>query len=207
MGESFEEKAASWDDDPHRLQRARNVAAAVRAAVPIVGSPVTAELGAGTGMLSRCLADVLGPTTLLDASPAMTAAAAAAIERERLEGWRAVEARLDEKPIPGGPYELVLSQLALHHFGDVPGVLARVADAVVPGGWVALADLDQDSQGAYHAHVKDFHGHHGFRREDMGRWLEDAGFVDVSFTDAGVVGKEVEGKRQDFTIFLAAARR
>lgn len=207
MSESFEDKAASWDDDPHRLRRARNVAAAVRAAVPLVGSPVTVELGAGTGMLSRCLADTLGPTTLLDASPAMTAVAAAAIEREQLTGWRAVEARLDEGPIPGGPYELALSQLALHHLEDVPGVLARLADAMVPGGWVALADLDHDRQGAYHSHVADFHGYHGFRREDVRRWLKAAGFADVSFTDAGVVGKEVEGERQDFTIFLAVARR
>ena len=83
MVENFDSRAASWDDDPARLSRARQVAETIKANLPLTGRPITVELGAGTGLLSRCLADVLGPTTLLDSSPAMP--------RPRRRPWRQLD--------------------------------------------------------------------------------------------------------------------
>ena len=166
MGEDFDERAATWDDDLERMARVRRVAAVMRSVVPLDGHPVTVELGSGTGMLARCLADVLGPTTLLDASPAMIEVASKALASERLEGWSAAVTDLAEG-IPGGPYELALAQMFLHHVDDVPALLGELRRVMAPGGVVAIADLDHD---------------------------------------AGVVGKEVDGERQDFPMFLAVAK-
>ena len=205
MGEDFDERAATWDDDLERMARVRRVAAVVRSVVPLDGHPVTVELGSGTGMLARCLADVLGPTTLLDASPAMIEVASKALASERLEGWSAAVADLAEG-IPGGPYELALAQMFLHHVDDVPALLRALRRAMTPGGVVVIADLDHDAAKRYHATVVDFHGHHGFCRDELRDWLEEAGYRDVCFHDAGVVGKEVDGERQDFPMFLAVAK-
>ena len=71
---------------------------------------------------------------------------------------------------------------------------------------VAIADLDHDAAGSYHAKAIDFHGYHGFRRDELRGWLEAAGYSGVVFHDAGVVGKEVDGERQDFPLFLALAQ-
>ena len=196
MGEDFDERAATWDDDLERMARVRRVAAVMRSVVPLDGHPVTVELGSGTGMLARCLADVLGPTTLLDASPAMIEVASKALASERLEGWSAAVTDLAEG-IPGGPYELALAQMFLHHVDDVPALLGALRRVMTPGGVVAIAD---------HATVVDFHGHHGFCRDELRGWLEKAGYRDVCFHDAGVVGKEVDGERQDFPMFLAVAK-
>ena len=204
MGEDFEERAATWDDDLERLARVRRVATVVRSVIPLDGHPVTVELGSGTGMLARCLADELGPTTLLDASPAMIDVASKALASEELGDWRAVVADLFEG-VPGGPYELALAQMFLHHVDDVPALLTKLHRAMTPGGVVAIADLDHDAK-LYHAKVADFHGHHGFRRDELRGWLEETGYHDIEFHDAGVVGKEVDGERQDFPMFLAAAR-
>ena len=204
MAEDFEARAATWDDDPARLARVRRVADVIRANVPLTGHPVTVELGAGTGMLSRCLAAELGPVTLLDASPAMIAVANRALETAGLGDWATAVTDL-ATDVPGGPYDLALAQMSLHHMDDVPALLARLHQVMVPGGMVAIADLDHDAVGGYHAKATDFHGYHGFRRDELRGWLEAAGYRGVVFHDAGVVGKEVDGERQDFPMFLAVA--
>ena len=206
MVENFDSRAASWDDDPARLSRARQVAETIKANLPLTGRPITVELGAGTGLLSRCLADVLGPTTLLDSSPAMVEAASKALAAAGLKDWNAAVADLSEG-IPGGPYELVLAQLFLHHVDDVPALLRALRRFVTPEGVVVIADHDHDADGLYHSTSVDFHGHHGFRRDELRGWLEEAGYRDISFHDAGVANKKVVGgQRLDFPLFLAIAR-
>ena len=206
MAEDFESCAATWDDDPERRERAKRVAQLIRNEIPIEGRPRTVELGAGTGLLSRLLADVLGPTTLLDASPGMVAVAERALREENLDDWTAVVSDLEHDVPPGGPYHLALSQLALHHIHDVPGVLSRLRPVMLTGAWVALADLDHDAAGKFHAHKPGFDGHHGFPREKFAEWLTAAGFREVRLHDAGKVGREVDDERQHFPLFLAVAR-
>ncbi|MDO5082769.1 methyltransferase domain-containing protein [Arachnia propionica] len=201
MAHDFDHDAPTWDDKPERLERSHRVAAAMRPLIP-AGHPRTVELGAGTGMLSRCLAEHLGHVVLLDASPGMVEVA----RREtRAHGWEARVADLTDGEIDGGPYDLVLSQLAMHHIPDVSALLTRVHRCLVPGGRLLVADLDHDAEGHYHAHVDGFDGHHGFHRGEFAIWLEAAGFTAVEFHDVGNIGKEVEGHRQDFPLFLAAA--
>ncbi|MCE1179610.1 MAG: methyltransferase domain-containing protein [Micrococcales bacterium] len=210
--EHFNGAAATWDDDPRRVARSRGVAAAIRAAVDLSGRPTAIELGAGTGLLSRQLADALGPVTLTDTASGMVERARAVIDAEGLAGWRAEIVADGSAPhqavdLPGGPYGLVLSQLALHHMGDVPAALRAAHAVLAPGGQVAIADLDHDPEGAYHAAHPEFRGHHGFRRADVERMLRDAGFVDVRVATATHVGKQVRDEERDFTLFLATGRR
>ena len=48
---------------------------------------------------------------------------------------------------------------------------------------------------------------HGFCRDELRGWLEQAGYHDISFHDAGVANKKVVGgQRLDFPLFLAIAR-
>ncbi|MDO5094346.1 MAG: class I SAM-dependent methyltransferase [Propionibacteriaceae bacterium] len=206
MAEDFEARAATWDDDPARRERTERIARLIRDVVTIDGRPRAVELGAGTGLLSRLLADQLGPTTLLDASPGMVAAAEQALRDEGINDWTAAVVDLDHDALPGGPYHLALAQMALHHIHDVPGVLARLHSAMTPDGRVALADLDHDAAGLLHAHKPGFDGHHGFARQQITDWLVAAGFRAVQLHDAGVIGKEVDGERQRFPLFLAVAR-
>jgi tRNA (cmo5U34)-methyltransferase len=120
--------------DYERLQ-AETVAASGSGAARIL------ELGTGTGETARRVlaqhprASLLG----LDSSPEMLARA-----RERLPRDRAQlrEARLED-PLPAGPFDLVVSVLAVHHL-DGPGkrdLFARVAQALAPRGRLVLGDL------------------------------------------------------------------
>jgi tRNA (cmo5U34)-methyltransferase len=97
------------------------------------------ELGVGTGETARRVR-ALHPGaawTGVDASGAMLARA-----REALPGADLHERRLEE-PLPGGPFELVVSALAVHHL-DPAGkrdLFRRVAGVLTPGGRFVLGDV------------------------------------------------------------------
>jgi tRNA (cmo5U34)-methyltransferase len=98
------------------------------------------ELGTGTGETTRrVLALHPGATVVgIDASDAMLAVA----RRELGAALDARVARLEEA-LPPGPFDLVVSALAVHHL-DAAGkqeLLRRVADVLRPGGRFVLADV------------------------------------------------------------------
>jgi tRNA (cmo5U34)-methyltransferase len=92
------------------------------------------DLGAGTGLLSAAVAAAHPQARfeLLDGSPEMLAEA-----RERLgDRVAAVHVRDMAKPLPGGPFDAVVSALAIHHLEDHDKrtLFERVHGALVPGG-------------------------------------------------------------------------
>ena len=68
---SFDERAATWDDDPAKVERARVVAAAIRSTLALQGSERLLEHGAGTGLLSEALGADVGSITMADTSAGM----------------------------------------------------------------------------------------------------------------------------------------
>ena len=100
------------------------------------------DLGAGTGesslaLLARCPGASL---TLFDESSEMLAAATVRLPEANVE--RVVVADL-RAPLPAGPFEVVISCLAIHHL-DGAGkqtLFERVRAALEPGGRFVMGDV------------------------------------------------------------------
>jgi tRNA (cmo5U34)-methyltransferase len=95
------------------------------------------ELGTGTGETARRVLEHHAGARLtgIDASGPM-------LSQARLAGADLRIRRLED-PLPGGPFELVFSALAVHHL-DGPGkadLFARVAAVLAPGGRFVLGDV------------------------------------------------------------------
>jgi tRNA (cmo5U34)-methyltransferase len=154
-----------------RLQEA--VAAA--SAGPAVASLL--DLGTGTGeTLAAVLERHPGAAAVgVDQSEAMLAAA-----RQRLAGAR-VELRVVEltEPLPDGPFDLVVSALAVHHLDgpDKTDLFARIARVLRPGGRFVLGDvvIPVDPADAV-TPVTDGHDRPSTLADQLG-WLADAGFA------------------------------
>lgn len=132
------------------------------------------ELGIGTGETARRVLRGRPDArlTAIDSSPEMLERA-----RERIPGATLALARLED-PLPAGPFDLVVSALAVHHldgagkrdlFGRVfevtrPGGLFVVADVVVPE---RAEDVVTPIDGVYD--LPD-------RLDDQLEWLAEAGF-------------------------------
>jgi trans-aconitate methyltransferase len=99
------------------------------------------ELGTGTGETARRVLARHPRSFLigLDASSEMLSHARAALPRDRVQ---LLVARLED-PLPAGPFDLVVSVLAVHHL-DGPGkaeLFSRLALVLSPGGRLVVGDV------------------------------------------------------------------
>jgi len=110
-----------------------------------LGARAILELGTGTGQTARRVLAVHPGARLhgIDASERMLAVARSELcdlaDARRFE----VGVRRLEDPLPPGPFDLVVSALAVHHL-DGPGkqsLFARVFDVLVAGGRFVLGDV------------------------------------------------------------------
>ena len=199
----FDEAAETWDDDAGHEERQQAVARAVRDAVDLGPETRALDVGGGTGRLSILLADDVGSITVTDPSTGMVRVAQERIEAAGLaDRMRAVEADLTRDRIDG-EYDVAWSSLALHHVRDLGAMLRVLHGLLAEGGRLAIADLERDPDGAFHADKVDFDGHHGFDRDELAEQLAGAGFGDVEFAVATSITKE----GRDFGVFLCTATR
>ncbi len=199
----FDDEAATWDDDPGHEERQQAVARAIAETLDLGPETRALDVGAGTGRLSIVLADRVGSVVVTDPSGGMVRVAGERIEEAGLSNrLRAVQADLTKDRIDG-VFDVAWSSMALHHVHDLHALLTSVAGLLAAGGRLAIADLDRDPDGAFHADKVDFDGHHGFDREQLADQLTRAGFGDVTFGDATTVLKN----DREFGVFLCTATK
>ncbi len=129
-------RPVGWDParylafEGHRLRPALDLIARI----PLAAPETVVDLGCGTGNVTRLLAERWPDARLIgiDGSPEMLARA-----REGGGRIRWVQAALDDWR-PEEPIGLVFSNAALHWLGDHARLFASLADAVAPGGALAV---------------------------------------------------------------------
>lgn len=204
--EHFDQHAGTWDDDPDKVARAQEVARAVAAAVGDRPATRLLEYGAGTGLVTRALVELLpGVTaTLADNSSGMRQVMEGKVASGELPaGTRVWDLDLEHQaPPPGDRFDLVVSSMVLHHVHDLDTVLRGLVGMLEQDGTLAVADLDTED-GSFHRHTHDFDGHPGFDRADLAAAMGRAGLSDVDVQDCGRIEKE----GTTFPVFLATGFR
>jgi tRNA (cmo5U34)-methyltransferase len=185
-----------WDPDTYLAEMAAEIPGyeelqeAVVAATTGVRAARVLELGTGTGETALRVrpnqpeADWVG----IDASEPMLARA-----RERLPGADLRLQRLEDE-LPPGPFDLVVSALAVHHL-DGAGkrdLFSRVAGALRPGGAFVLGDVVVPAPGVEGPIEIDWDMDTPDTVDDQLAWLRAAGF------EAGV-----SSVRVDLAVFRA----
>ncbi|HEV2006735.1 MAG TPA: methyltransferase domain-containing protein [Candidatus Limnocylindrales bacterium] len=199
---SFDERARDWDSDEH-IATATAVANAIRSAVPLAPTTKALEIGAGTGLLGLALLDDLGELVLSDPSAGMRDVALEKVRQGGLANVRVEDLDLlgERAPSPRR-FDLVISQLMLHHVKDTAGLLRATNQMLVPGGRIAMADLDSED-GTFHDPAAEGIHHHGFPREALRDLAADAGFEDIEFGDATAIPRN----GRTYPLFLLIARK
>lgn len=129
--------AATYDSERHRLVPCFNEfygSAAELVARCFPSAPRILDLGAGTGILSAAIVDRVsaGRLTLLDASADMLQRAAMRLARCRPD----IVVQPLTAELPCGPFDAVVSALAIHHLSDEEkcSLYARVFSVLSSGG-------------------------------------------------------------------------
>lgn len=158
------------------------------------------DLGAGTGLLAGFVAQAFPAArlTLLDGAGAMLAQA-----RERLGERPSYVVGDLADPLPEGPWDAVVSALAIHHLDDAAkrDLFVRVRAALAPGGvfvnaeqvagetpWLDAVYVERHERAARALGATEAEWAAAAQRmshdlcatvEDQLVWLRDAGFADV----------------------------
>lgn len=198
--EHFDQAAATWDLADRRVVLAREVTKAITSRVSLSQNQAVLDFGCGTGLVTLELGPKVGFITGADTSPGMLKTLAGKAEAQGIPVHLLPLDTSGDGDL-GGPYDLIVSSMTLHHIADVPALFHRFVKHLSPGGQVALADLDEED-GSFHEETVSIH-HRGFARAQIQAWLKGAGFQEIHLETATVTQKE--GK--DYPVFLATARR
>ncbi len=204
MMDDFNARAADWDSDPQRVERAAAVAEAIRRQAPLAVGWQALEYGCGTGLLSFALQPYLGEITLADSAPGMLEVLASKIARSGLHTLHPRLLDLESDALPAERFDLVYTLMTLHHIGQAQKVLQAFAALLRPGGWLCIADLDRED-GTFHP--PGFSGHLGFERAEISGWLTQAGFENQSFSTPYVMVKGQGAAQRRYPLFLLAGQK
>lgn len=209
----FDERAATWDENPGHAERAAVLADAIAGAVALDPATRVLEYGAGTGLVSQALRASaggapggdggagVGPLTLADTSAGMREVMQRKIDAGVITDATVWDVDLAVDPPPAGAqFDLIVTVLTLHHIEHLAPVLDAFAALLAPDGHLCIADLEEED-GSFHG--EGFHGHHGFSRSGLTDALAAAGFAAPTFTTP----YHIERENGSFPVFLAVARR
>lgn len=197
----FDAAAARWDANPMRVQLATATYRAIAAAVPLTPTMRALDFGCGTGLLTFLLHPHVGTITGADSSAGMLATFREKALTFGLDDVATLHVDPEQGDTLGGPYDLIVSNMTLHHIAD-PAALIRLLYAhLAPGGHLCLADLDLDD-GEFHADNTGVH-HFGFERGALQQMFVDAGFTAVNdVTATAITRTTARGVERTFTIFM-----
>lgn len=170
----FDGVAGQWDAMRRQFFSDELRKQAVEAAGAVAGS-VAADVGAGTGFVTEELL--------------MRGAAVVALDQSRTmldkidKKWgptgrvRTVLGTEDDLRLADEAVQTAFANMYLHHAEDPARAIREMARIVRPGGRVVITDLDEHSFEFLRSEQHD--RWLGFKREDVKRWLEESGLIDV----------------------------
>jgi ubiquinone/menaquinone biosynthesis C-methylase UbiE len=201
----FDDKAKQWDQNQMHLERTKAVARELLNHIPLNPSMQALEFGAGTGLLSFLLKDFFAGLTLMDTSIEMLKIAETKLttgDRGKIE---TLFFNLEHSAYTGRQFDIIFTQMALHHIRDVNAILNKFHIMLSPGGFIAIADLYSED-GSFHDPGVEVH--HGFDPAQLTRQVKTCGFRDVSCNQCFVIPKQQEnGTVREYPVFLMTARK
>jgi ArsR family transcriptional regulator len=137
-----------------------------------------ADLGCGPGDLLPVLAERAGAVIGVDSSPSMLGLA------ERRAAGLPVSARMGELehlPMADGEADFAVMCLTLHHLPDPAAALAEARRVLTPTGRLVIIDFTPHRDETMRRRFGD--RWLGFSREQLGEWLDRAGFVPETWSE------------------------
>ena len=125
------------------------------------------------------------------------------IESSGVKNIKALNFDLEHSDYNGGKFDLIFTQMVLHHVEDVASILKRFIELLNSGGYLAIADLYPED-GSFHG--EGFVGHKGFDPKKLSLILRETGFSGIAVRKCYVINRKIsETEDKQFDIFLLTA--
>lgn len=197
----FDQVAASWDEKPQRRILAEAVTSAISNSIQLHQELEVMEYGCGTGLVGLQLAKKVGHLTAVDTSAGMLEELQKKSQSMGLENVTPNLISSDRWTLPATAFDLVFSSMVLHHITETEPLLGHLLQTLKPGGFLALADLEQED-GTFHGDPTGV-AHHGFDLKALKTMLEELGFTELTTQTIHTIQKQ----NGEYPIFLMTAQK
>jgi len=199
----FDARAQSWDNNPMHWDRSEAIATRLLQMVPVNPTMNALEFGAGTGILSSMLSPFFSTITMVDQSIEMVRMMQQKVQDRKYSNLIPLHLDVEQDSLDT-QYDLVFSQMVFHHLHDIHSTIHKLREILLPGGYLAIADLYPED-GSFHG--PEFKGHHGFEPDELGDWLKSNGFSSVDTKPCFTVHKIIGDTPRKFPMFLMVAQK
>ncbi len=205
MQNHFDQVASSWDMNRMHHERTNAIATAMIKAGVFRPGQRGLEFGAGTGLLSIALKDYFETIQLLDSSPEMVRVTQEKLDTQGIQHLTPICLDLETADFTQGFFDVLFSQMAVHHAGNIRLLLEKFHALLNPGGQLFIADLYAED-GSFHEGAPGVH--HGFDPEELAVWCAAAGYINMQHQTVFTMHKTAaDGSLKTFPVFLFQALR
>ncbi len=176
----FEKVARQWDQMRTSFF-SDNVREKALAAANLKSGQLAADIGAGTGFITEVLVQMGLKVIAVDQSRAMLDEM-----KKKLSRFDTIDYRIGESnalPIQDETVDAIFSNMYLHHVESPPVAIKEMARVLKTGGKIVITDMDEHE----YEFLRKEHNDRwmGFKREDIVRWLNEAGLQNVQIDCIG----------------------
>lgn len=200
----FDQVAKTWDINPIHTLRTKAIAEKLLNTIPVNKEWKALEYGSGTGLLSFALMDHLAQITLMDNSVEMNEQAKSKIKDTGVSHLKTVLFNLEEEDYQQETFDLIFTQMVLHHVQDIDAILMKFNAMLSDGGYLVVADLYSED-GSFHGPGMDVHP--GFDPETLIGQVKQAGFENPLLEPCFEIRRPGDPKEKVFPVFLLVATK
>jgi ubiquinone/menaquinone biosynthesis C-methylase UbiE len=201
----FDLKAKEWDMNPMHTERSITIARQMIGNLPLTKTMKAMEFGAGTGLLSFYLQDHFAEITLMDSSEEMLKQARLKFGSDNHLKINTAYLNLEQEEYNAGTFDIIYSQMVLHHIKDINSIIKKFYRLLNPGGILAIADLYKED-GSFHD--GDMTVHPGFDPEKLVSLLRVSNFTVSGILPCFIIRKETKSEEiKEYPVFLLTANK
>jgi SAM-dependent methyltransferase len=132
------------------------------------------------------------------------------VMNEKITSAKAINLRslffnLETEDFHGTTFDLIFTQMVLHHVVDIEKIINKFYHLLNPGSWLIIADLYEED-GSFHG--EGFSGHNGFNIESLSGILRKYNFSGISHNTCFVIDKKISiTETKQFEVFMLKAKR
>jgi len=202
----FNKVAETWDEKPVRVNLAKDVAQSISELDILTPEMDIMDFGCGTGLLTTKLHPLVHSITGVDSSQGMLDVFDEKIAKLKLGNIKTLLVDLEKGDSLEGSYDLILSNMTIHHIKEIKPLLLQFYKILTPGGYLCISDLDTEN-GRFHGDNTGVF-HFGFERPVLHKLFVEAGFDNVRDKLAAKVEKPgSNGEINRFTVFLMTGQK